>query len=85
MIQFRIEVVEMKGGRIAVEAKIAVCKNTATDLERKVTEKLSVIVTEIMERLAKDLPESAIAKTIEDVETMKGLEDLDLNKEDDSA
>jgi hypothetical protein len=85
VIQFRIEVVEMKGGRIAVEAKIAVCKNTATDLERKVTEKLSVIVTEIMERLAKDLPESAIAKTIEDVETMKGLEDLDLNKEDDSA
>lgn len=79
MIQFRIEIQEQKNGKVSIEARVAVNKETATELEHKVTAQLHGTVKLILEDITKMVPGSSFAGTSEDAETMRGMEDLDID------
>lgn len=83
MIQIRVEIKEQeKGGRVSIESKVAVCKETAlTKGEAKVAGKLKAMINVMMVQLAKELPEASLALSPEDVETLRGIEKLNLGGE----
>jgi hypothetical protein len=85
MIQIRIEITEQeKGGRVSIESKVAVCKQTVlTKGEAKVAGKMKALIEILMKDLAGELPEASLAMSPEDVETLKGIEQMNSKKEND--
>lgn len=78
LIQIRIEIVEQPNGQVSLEAGNYTCKKGSTKLEHEVTERINEILTAVMDEVVSMLPGSKFAKGAEDVETMKGMEDLGL-------
>ena len=79
MIQIRLEIREQEGGRVSIESKVAVCKKEAlTKGEAKVAGKMKALIEILMKELATELPDASLALSPEDVETLKGLENLNL-------
>ncbi len=80
MIQLKIDVEEMKSGRVAVELKIGLSKEKPmTKGESQIACKLKDILALIITDLAIMLPNSSMAVGRDDVETLKGMENLDLD------
>jgi hypothetical protein len=81
LIQIKIDVQQMRSGRIAVELQTGLCKTRPmTKGEAQIACQLKSILALIIADLANMLPGSSMAVGQEDVETLKGLEDLDLDK-----
>lgn len=77
MIQIRVEINELKSGKISIESKMALCKKTElTKSEIDVANKIKKMFVRIMKDIFAMLPDSQLATNAEDVETLKGMEDL---------
>ncbi len=80
MIQIKIDVEEMKSGRVAVELLVGKSqKRPETKMEIQVAGHLKAILAIIISELANKIPGSSMAVGEEDVETLKGMENLDLD------
>ncbi len=86
MIQIKIDITEMKTGRIALELLVGKHKTKpATKGETQVACQLKSILTLIVTDLADMIPGSSIAVGEEDVETLKAMENLGIKKEEDDV
>ncbi len=86
MIQIKIDITEMKTGRIALELLVGKKKaEPATKGETQVACHLKTIMAMIVAELADMIPGSSIAVGEEDVETLRGLENLEFEKEKDDV
>lgn len=80
MVQIKIDVEQMKTGRVAVELKIGTSKaRPMTKAESQVAAHLKSILAMIVTDLAGMIPDSSMAVGKEDIETLKGMENLDLD------
>ncbi len=81
MIQIKIDVEQMKSGRVAVELQTGLSKKRpATDSEKNVAGQLKGMIAVIVSEIASMCPGSSVAMGADDVETLKGLENLDFEK-----
>lgn len=82
MIHLKIDVEQMKSGRVSVELTTGVCKSRPmTKGESQVACQLKSILALIITDLATMLPGSSMAAGRDDVETLKGMENLDIDGE----
>jgi hypothetical protein len=80
VIQIKIDVEEMKSGRVAVELQVGNSKaRPMTKAESQVAAQLRDILAMIIADLACMIPGSSMAAGEEDIETLKGMENLDLD------
>lgn len=76
----------MKSGRVAVELLVGKSeKRPMTKAEGQIAGHLKSILAIIVADLANKIPGSSLAVGEEDVETLKGMEDLGVEKEKDDA
>jgi len=81
MIQIKIDVEEMKSGRVAVELQSGLSKKRPmTKAENRIACHLKAALAMIITDLAGMIPGSSMAVGEEDVETLKGMEDLGVEK-----
>lgn len=86
MIQIKVDIEEMKSGRVAVELLVGKSeKRPMTKAESQVAGHLKSILAIIVADLASMIPGSSLAVGEEDVETLKGMENLGVEKEKDDA
>ncbi len=86
MIQLRIDITEMKTGRIALEVLCGKHKTkTETKGEVKIARHLKTVLQMLVAELADMIPGSSVAVGEEDVETLKAMENLGIKKEEDDA
>lgn len=84
MIELKIDITEMKTGRIALEVLVGKCKTKpATKGETQIACHLKTVLQMIVAELADMIPGSSLAVGGEDVETLKGIENLGIKKEKD--
>ena len=84
MVQIKIDITEMKTGRIALEVLLSKKKSEpATKGEEQIACHLKAILTMIMAEMADMIPGSSVAVGEEDVETLKAMENLGIKKEED--
>jgi hypothetical protein len=86
MIQIKVDIEEMKSGRVAVELLVGK-KSTQppTEGETRIACRLKMMMAVVISEIASKIPGSSLAVGEEDVETLKGMENLDLKKETDDA
>jgi hypothetical protein len=77
MIQIKIDVEQMKSGRISIEMQTGISKKRPpTGNEEEVACKLKETIAIIVSELARLCPGSSLAIGADDVETLKSLCDL---------
>jgi hypothetical protein len=81
LIQIKVDVEQMKSGRVAIELLVGKsAKRPATKMEMKVASNLKMMMAILISDVASNTPGSTLAVGAEDVETLKGMENLDLEK-----
>lgn len=81
MVQIKLDIEQMKSGRVAIELLVGNCKkNPMTKAESQVACQLKALIAMIISDVASMIPGSSIAVGVDDVETLKGLENLDFEK-----
>lgn len=83
LIQIKIDVEQMKSGRVAVELQTGLSKKRPpTESEENVASKLKGMIAVIVAEIASMCPGSSFAVGAEDVETLRGMENLEFEKGD---
>ena len=86
MIQIKIDVEQMKSGRIAIGLLIGTKPTQPpTAGETRIACQLKMMMAVIISEIAGNIPGSSMAVGEEDVETLKGMENLDIKKETDDG
>jgi hypothetical protein len=81
-----VDIEAMKSGRIAIELSTGISKDKPlTKGESQVACHLKTLIAVMVADLAGKIPGSSLAVGEEDVETMRGMENLDLKKEKDDG
>jgi hypothetical protein len=78
MIRINIDIQEHKNGKVSIESQVGTHKEAGvTALETEVASKIKEVLTVLMTSICSLMPDSQIATNEEDVETLRGLEDLE--------
>lgn len=78
MIEIKIIISETKQGRTHIEMKFKAEKNKTTVKERKAAFEVNILIRNVLKQFTLTKKDPAIAVTKEDVETLRGLENIDI-------
>ncbi len=78
VLRINIEIVESIKGRTQLQMKLEGNADTATPKERKAAMEVNAVIREALSQFTSTKKDPMIAMTKEDVETLRGLENLEL-------